>query len=496
MSVIKAIILARVSTREQEEGHSIQAQLQRLREYCIRKNLVVLQEFTIIESSKALNKGERKEFNAMLDFCRKQKEPIAIVSDAVDRIQRSFKESVLLDELIRKDKIELHFYREGMVIGKNASASDIMRWDFSVMGAKSYVLQLSENVKRSLEWKIRNGECIGMSPVGYLNARDVMTGKSIVIPDPAMASVVQKLFIEYSTGLYTIGEITKKSYTWGLRSKKGLMLTKSNVHKMIQNRFYYGEMEIKGNIYRHNYEPLITKDLYDTCQQVRLGWDKKPFQYGGKDYIFRGLIKCATSGNTVSSDTKKGVYTYLAVSNPDDSSKKLYIKEEEVLKQIEAVFKNFYLPNDVLQEVCNHLKNSNESEKRYHKEAVSEIRKKHTLVCQKIERLTELLLENVIQSDVYQQKRISLLQERDVLDIRIKEHERGDDGFTDTLFTLLSLASRAYELFISSSNSEKRELINFVFSNLQLRGQKLEYSLHSPFNYFTQPKKVEEWLGC
>ena len=47
------------------------------------------------------------------------------MADAVDRFQRSFKESVLIDELIRKEQVELHFYREGMVIGKGASSTDI-----------------------------------------------------------------------------------------------------------------------------------------------------------------------------------------------------------------------------------------------------------------------------------------------------------------------------------------------------------------------------------
>jgi len=94
----------------------------------------------------------------MLEFAKAQNETVAIVADAVDRFQRSFKESVLIDELIRKEKIELHFYREAMVIGKGASSTDILRWDFSVMGAKSYVLNLSENVRRSLEYKRRNGE--------------------------------------------------------------------------------------------------------------------------------------------------------------------------------------------------------------------------------------------------------------------------------------------------------------------------------------------------
>jgi len=146
---MKAIILARVSTKEQEEGHSIAAQRQRLVDYCARKGLEVIRVFELVESS---TRGERRDFTAMLDFAKVQKETVAIVADAVDRFQRSFKESVLIDELIRKEHVELHFYREGMIIGKGASSTDILRWDFSVMGAKSYVLNLSENVRRSSSW--------------------------------------------------------------------------------------------------------------------------------------------------------------------------------------------------------------------------------------------------------------------------------------------------------------------------------------------------------
>src|SRR5262245_52945109 len=162
---MKAIILARVSTKEQEEGYSIAAQHQRLSDYCTRKGLNVIRTFELVESS---TRGERKEFVAMLEFAKAHNETIAIVADAVDRFQRSFKESVLIDELIRKERVELHFYREGMVIGKGASSTDIMRWDFSVMGAKSYVLNLSENVRRSLEYKRRNGEGGGKAQLGYL----------------------------------------------------------------------------------------------------------------------------------------------------------------------------------------------------------------------------------------------------------------------------------------------------------------------------------------
>ena len=79
---MKAIVLARVSTKEQEEGHSIAAQKQRLVDYCKRKSLTLIRTFDIVESS---TKGERKEFVAMLEFTKAQGETVAIVADAVDR---------------------------------------------------------------------------------------------------------------------------------------------------------------------------------------------------------------------------------------------------------------------------------------------------------------------------------------------------------------------------------------------------------------------------
>lgn len=65
-----AVILCRVSSREQSEGYSIDAQRNKLKKYCNDKNLNIIKEFTIIESS---TRGDRKKFYEMLDFIKKTK---------------------------------------------------------------------------------------------------------------------------------------------------------------------------------------------------------------------------------------------------------------------------------------------------------------------------------------------------------------------------------------------------------------------------------------
>lgn len=245
---MKAIILSRVSTLEQQDGHSIDAQKARLKEYCERRSFKIIKEYEIIESS---TKGSRKSFYEMLEFAKKQKETIAIVADAVDRMQRSFKESTILDELVRQEKIELHFYRESMVIGKNAKSSDIMRWDFSVMGAKTYVMNISDNVKRSIEYKIRNGEYIRRAPVGYLNVKDPVTGKSDIIIDKERAYLIKKIFEKYATGTSSFNQLAKKAKQWGLRNntKTAKHLSHSVISNLLSDPFYYGYMRVYGEHY-------------------------------------------------------------------------------------------------------------------------------------------------------------------------------------------------------------------------------------------------------
>lgn len=68
-----------------------------------------------------INKDLRQEIE-------QSNEPIALVVDTVDRLQRSFRESVQLDDLRKAGKLEIHFYRENLVINKDSNSADLLRW--------------------------------------------------------------------------------------------------------------------------------------------------------------------------------------------------------------------------------------------------------------------------------------------------------------------------------------------------------------------------------
>lgn len=488
---MKAVILARVSSKEQEDGHSLEAQIANLKLYAERKSLKIIKEFTIIESS---TKGERPEFSRMIDFVKNQKERIAVVIDTVDRLQRSFKETPVLNDLMESDCLELHFVKEGNVLSKDANSTQKLMWNMGVVMAQSYTDQLSDNVKRSIKHKINNGQWSGPAPLGYLNIDDTDSGRKTIIPDPECAFLIKRLFQEYATGVYSQAEIIRKSKEWGLQTKKGNAVSAQTFNSVLQNPFYYGCMRIKKQIIPHIYTPLIRKDLFDACQSVREGRNsKKAVSETKEPFLLRGLIKCAVSGRTVTCDLKKGKYVYLICHDPKSPKKKLWVKEEVVSKQLKDAFRSIQIPSNVMAEILSHLKNSHESEKAFHFKSIKSLHRESESVVKKQDKLTDLLLEESITKEVYNNKLTQLISRQQEINHLLEQHHKGNEQFKIALSSLITLASRAYDIFESSTIDEKRQLIGYVFSNLELEGAKLRFALKKPFNLFGDLTSNQEW---
>jgi hypothetical protein len=75
----------------------------------------------------------------------------------------------------------------------------------------------------------------------------------------------------------------------------------------------------------------------------------------------------------------------------------------------------------------------------------------------------------------YDEKGRELKGQQLALRMKIEQHSKGKDEFRTILESLVSLASRAADIFARSKTEQKRQLIAFVFSNLWLRGKKFEF---------------------
>jgi len=75
-----------------------------------------------------------------------------------------------------------------------------------------------------------------------------------------------------------------------------------------------------------------------------------------------------------------------------------------------------------------------------------------------------------ITQDDYDKKARELKERQAEIAAQIEQHQHGDGEYRTTLESLISLASRAAELFERSKIEQKRQLIAFVFSVLARLG--------------------------
>lgn len=477
---MKAIILARVSTREQmEEGSSLPSQVRRMREYCSHRKLSVYQEFEITESS---TKDSRKEFTKIIEIIGKSKESIALITDTIDRLQRSFRESVILDDFRKQEKLTLHFLRENLILNKDSNSADLLRWDMGVMFARSYVLQLGDNVKRSLKEKVANGELPGRAHVGYKNIT-LDDGRKDIIPDPERSHLIVKAFELYATGKYSAKTLAKEMKRLGLKNHpSGKHLSPSQMHKIIKNPFYYGEMLYAGKVYKHRYTPLITKDLFDRVQAVITGYKKQNYKRTNKPYVFRGLVQCAECGCSISPEIKKGKYVYYHCTNYHGNCQNVtWIREEKLLDQVKDQFQAMALTDDQADVLKAELRKIHESEQAFFEQNKRTLNLKLEKVRNRYKVMYDDRLDGLISTDEYTTRFEEYKAQEEEIMALLADHGKANQNFYITANSIIDLSQRAWEILEVAEPEEKTQLIKFVLQNFSLQGEKLLFKPKIPF---------------
>lgn len=496
---MKAVILARVSDEEQKEaGNSLPAQSERMHHYIKNRkelNLELIKEFVFDESA---YKAHRKEFNKVLEFIENQfakfKEPIAFLCDKVDRLTRDFLVGLpALERLRREGKIHLHFPSDNLILHKDSPATDLFHFNIAVSLAQYYSNATSDNIKRAYETKIKNGEWIGRAKIGYINVADDNDKKDI-IPDPARSHFILKIF-EMRANEHSVRTIRDEMVKLGMKGTfDGKPISTSIIHNILRDTFYYGEMRIKGKLYPHKYEPLISKPLFDRCQAVALGWHRKPFKWASKPFMLRGMVKCASCGCTITPETQKGHTYYHCTNYKKMHDKVIFVREEDLLKPIYAVLDGIKLPNAKIKEITEHLRKANEGKNEFQKRQLANLNKLYTQYQTRIDNLFNMRLDNdgSITKEMFDEKLKQLKEKQAEVLEKIQRYTNADEKFYLTANMVLNLAQRAKEVFIGSEAPNQRQILNFLLQNLTLDGKKLNFELKTPFDTVLEANKCSD----
>lgn len=497
---MKAIVIARVSDISQEDGLSLDAQRRRLDKYLKEKKLELLHPpYELVESS---TRGDRRKFmsiiNSALSECKN--EPLAIVSDRVDRFQRGFKEQVLFIDLIKSNKLVLHFLSENLIIDSQSKSPVYLQWNMHIMGAQMYVMNISDNVKRVIEENLAQGRPISKLPVGYKNIRVVEgtkdRGKGVI--DMEKAPLVKEAFELYSTGTYSLKKLAKLMKEKGLtvKGKGGIErpISTSHIERMLKDPIYYGIYTIKKVDYPHNFGNVISKELFDVCQDVKEGKSRYAERYRDKEFIFKGLLKCKKCGRMFSTYTTKG-NNYAQCNTSKEECGNMNVSEKILLEQLKGYLEGLVIPPEYMEEIIEDINRITKEKRRFEDDQVERIDKRLKELDKELDTLLDFALKKSITQDMYDKKAIELKDEQEALQQKKNRYFDASINYGKVVTDLVSITSRAWEIFESSKIERKRQLLGMLSSNLEVDDKKLYVELKSPFNLIYELNKTKEWGG-
>jgi site-specific DNA recombinase len=488
---MKYLIYARKSSESEErQEYSIKDQLSTLDSIALREGYEISQ---IFEESMSAKTPGRPVFNKMIQDIEKGKGSSLLVWN-IDRLARNMVDGGKILHLMGQGKIlEIRTHDRTY---KNTADEKFMMTLFFGMATK-YSDDLSANVKRGNQEKLKRGDWINKAPFGYLN--DNATRKITV--DTIRAPYVVKMFEMYASGLHSHKSISQILYDEGLRSRVGKKVFKSVVHKILSNTFYLGIMESSGVQYSGNHTPLVSEQLFLKCQKV----SKKKTQPRGqtRSFTLSGFITCATCGCAITAELKKGKYTYYHCTNGKGicNQRSFNANEDTLHDQITLDLAKLQISQRMIDIVYKAKLEELEHSKVSENHALDDSRKALKTLATRKSRLVDTYTEGDIDTELYRSKLQEIDNEAVRLTKRIEELEQQEHDPRATIELIYSKFKEGNSLsdeYKDALHDRKREILSEALSNSTLLNKnmaKIQYK--SPYSVFAlapfNPTFSEMW---
>lgn len=464
----KAIILARVSSKSQEdEGYSLDSQLKLMRDYCKSKKLNIVYEFKIAET--ASKDQRRKIYQEMLGYITKHR-VFNVVVEKTDRLTRNFKDATMIDAWLEKDERRmLHMVKENLLLHKEARSDAKFMWNIYLSVAKKYTDNLREEAMKGWAEKLAQGWLPATPPPGYKTV--VEHGKKIHIPDAEVAPNIARAFGLAKLSDYSVVRITEVLAEMGVTSRSGRPYAKSYVYKILTNPFYIGINRFDGKEYPGAQEPIISKDLfYEVQDKIHGRHSSRSIKHNS---IFKGVIRCVDCDSMVTWQKQKNRYYGICRRLSEQCKGRPMLREDRVEEQVIGELDGIQDGNGKLLKEIEGALNITQPERvnAYRQGIIKTLNMKLGRLRTMKETLYEDRLADLISSEKYKSKVEDLAQQSEHIMSRLAKLQEIETELQAK--SLLKEASKIVDLYIQCTPSQKRIVLALTLKEIVVHNGEL-----------------------
>ena len=467
----KFFLYARKSTDvEDKQVLSIEAQLTELREYAKREDIIISAEVVEKQSAKYIG---RPLFNKMLDEIEKFGGNILAWNP--DRLARNSVDGGRIIYLL--DTGKLASLKFPTFWCDNTSQGKFML-NMAFGQSKYYVDSLSENTKRGLRQKVRNGEYPTLAPVGYINDSRI---KSVVV-DKKKAKVIKQAFELYVKGNQRLEDIANFLAKKNIISKRGNIIHKSRATSILSNPFYTGLFRYGGELHEGKHEPIISKKLFDEAQEMLKKRGKPERKPKNEPQPFCGLISCASCGMMITGEYKvkkqkngnvhEYIYYHCTKKNKSVKCEEPCIRQEELDNQLSFLIQKVSLPKDWAEELLKMAEKDHKNSAQSLTACVKEKEEKIQNIKIKLERLLTGYLDQDIEKEIYRSEKGKLLLQKKSLEEEMTSLSHKQNDWLEPFQNWVKVAQELDKIAFDTDLFAKKVVAKEIFGSNLLLGEK------------------------
>jgi site-specific DNA recombinase len=201
-----AAIYGRVSSEDQVQGYSLDAQLKACRAWAAKNGYTIFREYVEEGHSAFRNLDKREAFKELLADAASKEHPFdLIIAHKLDRLFRDSLESSTTRAILNREHVRLVSVTEPMV--GSDTPEDFFMEHILVGMAEFYSRNLSREIMKGLKQRAQQGHLVFRPPYGY--RREIIERQeghkrtriiSRAVLDEKTAPVVQRIFKLYDQG--------------------------------------------------------------------------------------------------------------------------------------------------------------------------------------------------------------------------------------------------------------------------------------------------------
>lgn len=296
---IEAVCYLRVSTIDQVEQFSLEAQKYELEKYASQNNLNI-KKFYIDSGISGKSMTTRQ---ALQDLVRDSDKGLfqEVLVWKISRVARNMKDILTVIKDLKQNGVELVSVSENLDTKSSQGAFTIQ-----MLGsiAELEVSVINENSKLGIHQSMRNGYYAGAPVTGYdIIPRELCKKQKLDanLKINKEAHTVKHIFNMYENGSgykQIVNYLNKNGY----KTKRWKSFSIVTIKQILERRLYTGYMESKINskieIIKGSYEPIVSKQQWEKVQAMIKGKAEsiQEKHHGRHNFILNRLIVCSKCG--------------------------------------------------------------------------------------------------------------------------------------------------------------------------------------------------------